>query len=221
MRRFLLIQAWGMWLLVTASMQAQQSIGDAMRHAAVVSSPMPAEGLLAPPDSVEAALHSLYQRAEVVFTGEVTLVERKGDAVAVSFRVEDGIRNVVSGSTYVLREWSGLWADDASRYVVGERRLMLLHANSVCGFASPAGGSSGAIRLHGDAVQGTADLRWVAAQVAVKSATSTTPVASAFAQAVPITQGSDESPIAVDHSALDSAVVTGMLHAWQRSETVR
>jgi hypothetical protein len=129
-----------MWLLVTASMQAQQSIGDAMRHAAVVSSPMPAEGLLAPPDSVEAALHSLYQRAEVVFTGEVTLIERKGDAVAVSFRVDDGIRNVVSGSTYVLREWSGLWADDASRYVVGERRLMLLHANSVCGFASPAGG---------------------------------------------------------------------------------
>jgi hypothetical protein len=221
MRRFYLVQVVAVLVLITASMQAQQSIGDAMRHVAVVSSSMPAEGLPAPPDSVEAALHSLYQRAEVVFTGEVTSVERTGDAVAVSFRVDDGIRSVVSGSTYVLHEWAGLWADDTTRYVVGERRLMLLHANSVCGFASPAGGSSGAIRLHGDAVQGTADLRWVAAQVAVTGATSTAPVVSAFGQAMPIAQGNDEPTAAVDNSAVDGAVVTGMLHAWQRAETAR
>jgi hypothetical protein len=221
MRRFLLVQALGMYLLVASPMQAQQSIGEAMRHAAVMSSSVPAEGLPAPPETVEEALHSLYQRAEIVFTGAVTSVERTGDAVAVSFRVDDGIRSVVSGSTYVLHEWAGLWADDTTRYVAGERRLMLLHANSVRGFASPAGGSSGAIRLHGDAVQGTADLRWVAAQVAVTGATSTAPVVSAFAQAMPIAQGNDEPTAVVDHSAVDGAVVTGMLHAWQRAESAR
>lgn len=203
-------------------MHAQQSIGKAMRHTnALAAMSLDTQGLPAPPETVEEVLHSLYQRAEVVFTGEVTSVERTGDAVAVTFRVDDGIRDVASGSTYVLREWAGLWVDDPARYVVGERRLMLLHANSVCGFASPAGGSSGAIRLHGDAIQGTADLRWVAAQVAVTNASDTAPVASAFATARPISQESDEPTAAADHSAMDGAVVTGMLHAWQRAETAR
>lgn len=218
MRRFLLIQVVGIWGLMTAPMQAQQSIGEAMRHAnALPAMRSEAQGLPAPPETVEEALHSLYERAEVVFTGEVASVERIGDAVAVTFRVDDGIRSVVSGSTYVLREWAGLWADDPMRYVVGERRLMLLHANSVCGFASPAGGSSGAIHLHGDPVQGTADLRWVA----VTNASSAAPVVSPFAKAMPISQGDDNPTAAVDHSAVDGAVVTGMLHAWQRAETVR
>ncbi len=222
MRRFLLIQVVGIWGLMTAPMQAQQSIGEAMRHAnALQAMRSEAQGLPAPPETVEEALHSLYERAEVVFTGEVTSVERIGDAVAVTFRVDDGIRSVVSGSTYVLREWAGLWADDPMRYVVGEQRLMLLHANSVCGFASPAGGSSGAIRLHGDPVQGTADLRWVAVQVAVTNASSAPSVVSPFAKTMPISQADDEPTAAVDHSAVDGAVVTGMLHAWQRAETVR
>lgn len=219
MRRFYLRQSvMCAWMLMAGSMHGQQSIGDAMRAAAVVSAPLPSEGLPSPPTSLEDALHSLYQRAEVVFAGEVISVERSGDAVAVTFHVDDGIRNAARGSSYVLREWAGLWADDPARYVVGEQRLMLLHASSVCGFASPAGGSIGAIRLHGDAVQGTADLRWVAAQVAAVNAT---PVASAFARALSISQGQEEASASVDHSAVDGAVVTGMLHAWQRAEAVR
>ena len=201
--------------LMSASMQAQQSIGEALRRAHALPASLEAQGLPEPPSSLEDALHSLYQRAQVVFTGEVTSVERTGDAVVVTFRVEDGIRGAASGSSYALREWAGLWADDPARYVVGERRLMLLHANSVCGFASPAGGVSGAIRLHGDAVQGTADLRWVAAQVA---STRTAPMASAFTLSASNTTEGSAVP---ENSALDGAMVTAMLHAWHRVETVQ
>lgn len=218
MRRFSLVPVLGLCAFLASSMQAQQSLGDAMRRAHAVSSMrVELEGLPTPPSSLDDALHSLYQRAEVVFTGEVIAVKATGDAVVVMFRVDDGIRNAMRGSTYVLREWAGLWADDPARYVVGERRLMLLHANSVCGFASPAGGVSGAIRLHGDVAQETADLRWIAAQVAVISA----PTVSAFAKTLPLSHQKDEASFAMDHSAVDAAVVTGMLHAWQSAEMAR
>ncbi|MEK6397755.1 MAG: hypothetical protein V4734_06695 [Terriglobus sp.] len=218
MRRFLLVLMAGVLGLFAVSMQAQQSIGDAMRRAHAVSASLAdTQGLAAPPVSLEDTLHSLYQRAEVVFTGEVLSVERTGDAVVVTFHVEDGIRTLASGSTYVLREWAGLWTDDPLRYVVGERRLMLLHANSVCGFASPAGGQVGAIRLRGDALQQVADVRWLAAQVA----TAPMPTVSAFAKTLPISLGSDEKASAMDHGAVDAAVLTGMMHAWQRAEVVQ
>ena len=206
-------------------MHGQRSIGDAMRAAAQAPSSTSTNGssatngLAAPPASLEDALHSLYQRAEIVFAGEVTSVERTGDAIAVTFRVDDGIRSVASGSTYVLREWAGLWADDPARYVVGERWLMLLHAASVSGFASPVEGASGAIHLRGDAMQSTADLRWVAAQIAVVAKAA--PVASAFAKALLVDGTNDATVPVVDHSAVDGAVVTGMMHAWQRSEAAR
>jgi hypothetical protein len=203
------------WVLMTVHLHAQQSIADALRRAHAMPVVAETQGFGSPANSLEEALRSIYQRAEIVFTGEVTSVERTGDAVAVTFRVDDGIRSVESGSTYVLREWAGLWADDSSRYVVGERRLMLLHAASVCGFASPAGGQLGAIRLHGDAVQGTADLRWIAAQVSAASGAA--PVRSAFAKTSLFT----EAAVVTDQSAMDGAVVTDMLHAWQRAEAAQ
>lgn len=205
----------GVWMTLAVSMRAQQSLADVLRSAAIKSGGAPladTAGLPAPPSTLEDALHSLYTSADVVFTGEVTSIERNDETVTVRFQVLEGIRGVSDGSTYVLREWAGLWGDDPSRYVVKEQRLMLLHANSACGYASPAGGV-GAFALHGDSAQGSVDLRWLAAQVAAPAHNTVKAAAQSFAIVEPATE--------TDISQMDRAVVTSMLRAWHRMEVTQ
>ncbi len=61
--------------------------------------------------ATEDALHAMTQMAAVIFAGRVVAIrqpQRAGGAVEIEFAVEDAIRGV-SGGTYVLREWGGLW----------------------------------------------------------------------------------------------------------------
>lgn len=135
--------------------------------------------------TVEAALRAMTEQAGVVFVGTVTSVKRvSGDGFAsaagvveVQFAVEQSVRGVTGGS-YTLREWGGLWSATDQRYKVGSRLLMLLHAPGATGLSSPVCGMDGAIPVKGSgslvrSTDGTAmssapvvDLRWVAAKLA-------------------------------------------------------
>ncbi len=118
-----------------------------------------------PPATTEAALHALADEAALIFVGEVLTVQPDGNAMRIDIRVDDGIRGVLTGTTFSLREWTGLWAADTVRYHAGQRALFFLHAPSVAGFTSPVGGSDGVVALAGDEVSAAADLRWIAARV--------------------------------------------------------
>jgi hypothetical protein len=124
------------------------------------------------------ALHAMSQLASVIFAGQVIGV-RRHDAVdgatgtvEIEFAVEDAVRGV-SGDTYTLREWAGLWPAGDQPFRVGQRFLMLLHAPGVAGLSSPVGGMDGAIPIRGsipppaaNAADGrVVDLRWVETRV--------------------------------------------------------
>lgn len=149
--------------------------------------------------TVEAALRTMSAQAAVIFVGTVTDVRRRGGegfpgvagVVEISFLVERGISGSTDGSTYVLKEWGGLWAPGEQRYKTGARLLMFLHAPSAFGLSSPVGGMDGAISIVGsspvveegegtEAVNApTADLRWLAAKLGhpqhLKQANTSTP----------------------------------------------
>ena len=137
--------------------------------------------------TLPAALRTMAEQADVVFLGTVESVTRVGGdsggeglqsagVVEVRFQVEQAVRGV-SGGRYTMREWGGLWAGGEKRYLVGERRVMLLHRPSALGLSSPVGGMEGAIPVRGDLprvteastsaeqAQGVADLRWIAAKL--------------------------------------------------------
>lgn len=201
------------WFCAAAT-HAQQSLAEAARLQPHLATHVLADDATAPAATLEDALHGMFSAAEVVFAGTVTRVEKTDQAVIIRFHVEDGVRGVATGATYTLREWSGLWVDDPDRYMVGERRLMLLHALSQAGYASPVAGSRGAIRLHGNAAQDVADLRWVATNVVQA-------VSSPSIRALASAEGKPASSTAGDNSAVDGSMLSGMLHAWQRSEAAR
>ena len=137
--------------------------------------------------TLQAALRTMAEQADVVFLGTVESVTRVSgeprgggfggsDSVEVRFRVEQAVRGV-SGASYMMREWGGLWTGGERRYLVGERRLMLLHRPSALGLSSPVAGMEGAIPVRGNGArvskasvttakaQGNADLRWIAAKL--------------------------------------------------------
>ncbi len=174
---------------------------------------------LEPPASAEAALQAMFAEAGVVFAGEVIRVQRGDGFVDIRFRVDEAVRGVTAGTLYTLREWNGLWTDQA-RYVSGERLLLLLHAVSAAGYSSPVGGMDGAIPISGDAVAGTVDLRWVAARDVRRSGRAT--VVSAVGAGERGGPGADASAAAGDALAhTDRGVVMDLLHAWQRSAAAR
>ena len=153
-----------------ACLLAQMSIASALltqqRNSSVAAGAISADSDgVQPAASLEAALQQAFQSAGVVFTGVVISVDRTPGAVVVRWLVEDAVAGVASGAVYEQREWPGLWADGRARYQVGERALVLLHAPSVGGYASPV--SDGVIPLRGDAVTGSLDLRWMAQHVAI------------------------------------------------------
>jgi hypothetical protein len=146
-----------------------------------------------PPQTSDEALLAMERMAGVIFSGQVTAVRRQvgthgaTGVVAVDFAVDDAVLGV-SGNSYTLREWAGLWAGGDEPFRVGQRFLMLLYAPSAAGLSSPVGGMDGAIpigaggsaqnlanglTLSAQSVGGApiqsnglvADLRWVQTQV--------------------------------------------------------
>jgi hypothetical protein len=107
------------------------------------------------PQTFEEALHAMSDAAAVVFAGQVVSVRRvegtggASGVVEVTFRVERAVRGCSDGGTYVLREWTGLWAGGDPRYRVGQRLMMLLRAPAASGISSPVGGMDGAIPIRG------------------------------------------------------------------------
>lgn len=109
----------------------------------------------APPQTTDEALQLLADAAGVIFTGTVTAVRRIAAAtpgaagvVEIDFAVTDAVRGV-TGSTYTLREWAGLWPANDRPFAPGQRYLMLLHTPNAAGLSSPVGGPDGAIPIHG------------------------------------------------------------------------
>ena len=95
-------------------------------------------------EGVAAELQLLASRAGTIFVGQITLIERKGSIVEVTFRVEQSVAGA-PGSTCVLREWAGLWPPGHFRYTVGQRVLAFLHAPSAAGLSSPVHGAEGLV----------------------------------------------------------------------------
>lgn len=194
----------------------------------------------AAPVSTEAALRNLADQAAIIFRGEVLSIQADGNAVRIDLRVDDGIRGAVTGQTYSLREWSGLWVAGGQRYHVGQRALFLLHEPSAGGFSSPVGGSDGIIPLAGDDVSSAVDLRWVAARVArtvatrpdnapdgvvsgaatVYSAHGTVAATAAHAASAAANgvawpaNATNGNVLGPDLRNIDSTLVTGLLRAW-------
>ena len=104
---------------------------------------------VAPPATPESVLLSLAERAQVIFAGRVVAVARQDAAgyVDVRFHVDDAVRGCAGTSVYVLREWAGLWAGQAERYRVGDRRLMFLTGRGPSGMSGPVDGLDGAVPL--------------------------------------------------------------------------
>jgi hypothetical protein len=106
------------------------------------------------PQTTEEALHDMAQLAGVIFAGQVVAVRRHAAAagstgvVEIEFAVQDAVRGV-SGGSYTLREWAGLWPADDEPFRVGQRYLMLLHSPGAAGLSSPIGGLDGAIPIRG------------------------------------------------------------------------
>lgn len=100
-----------------------------------------------PSDIPEIASH-----AGIIFRGTVLAVTAESPhapgevaVTRVTFRVDDGIRNAVTGQTLTIRQWNA--ADDD--YRVGETILLFLYAPSdELGLTSPVGGPAGHRRLE-------------------------------------------------------------------------
>ena len=162
------------WSLATVWIWA---LGAAMTPVAAVAQGSAATTSL--PTSAEDVLHSLSDRAGVVFVGSVASIRRiasdgvSSGVVEVTFQVEQAVRGTAAGSSYTVREWAGLWMANDQRYHVGQRLLMLLNTPGAGGLSSPVGGLDGAIPVHGTvaaadpagraaAPAAVADLSWLA-----------------------------------------------------------
>ena len=162
--------AWGCVLLLSALVGGGGARGVG---AQTIAAAPPVISAVIPPvisQGTEDALHAMTRLAGVIFAGRVAAVRRlDGDGgatgvVEIDFAVDDAVRGV-SGGTYTLREWAGLWAGNEP-FRVGQRYLMLLHAPGRAGLSSPVGGADGAIPILGagrNGVGGAIDLRWIGA----------------------------------------------------------
>lgn len=145
-------------------------------------------------------LHAMTRQAGVIFTGTVTRVQRSGSGkqagiVEIEFALQDTFRGV-SGSTYVLREWAGLWPATDEPYQVGQRYLMLLHATGSSGLSSPVAGDDGAllIRTAPDGTPETVDLRWIAARTATSGSVPVPIPYSSILKALRTWEAQDRAP---------------------------
>lgn len=171
-------------LLAALPLRAQMSISAALAaqtHMGRAAAPSlhtadDAKDTAKPPTTLQSALENIFARADIAFTGEVLSVYREAGAVVIRWQVLDAIRGLDTGAVYVQREWAGLSEGNSPRYVPGQRALLLLHAPSVAGYASPIGGSEGIIPLRGDAAATVLDLRLLAQDVLVSDAARLRPM---------------------------------------------
>ena len=180
------------------------------------------------PQTVEDALHQMFDAAGIIFAGEVTAIRtRAGEngasgIVEIDFRVDQAIRGCAAGSTYTLHEWSGLWAGGTPRYLPGQRLLIFLHQPGPTGITSPVGGPTGIIPIRGtssspQAVSSSttstpliADLRWVGTLLQRPSVPTEPLVTAAAAQPASVA----DTSTATQQSPL--SVVLEMLASWQK-----
>ncbi len=103
-------------------------------------------------DSFQQTVH----RAGVIFAGTVTGIQcefgrdRRPTIYRISFRVQQGVRGVQSGSTFAIREWAGLWLPglrQRPRYRVGEHVFVFLYPTSAAGLTSIVGGWQGKLEV--------------------------------------------------------------------------
>jgi hypothetical protein len=198
-----------------------------------------------PAQSINDALHAMTQLAGVIFTGQVVGVRRLDGVngatgvVEITFAVEDAVRGV-SGGTYTLREWAGLWPAGDEPFGVGQRFLMLLHAPSAAGLSSPVGGMDGAIPIRGSAAavepqstaSGTSSARIATGGTASESASALadgrvvdlrwvgTHVVQTLsyrteAEARAVSARADAAPVEASQGAA-YATVMGMLRGWEK-----
>jgi len=120
---------------------------------------LPSTVLLAQPAPKSLRLFQLTKKAGYMFSGTVLSVQRvsasknvAAETVAVTFRVDKGIRGTKTGQTLTIREWAGLW-NAGERYRPGEHVFLFLYAPSRLGLTSPVGGDSGRLAIgSGDRV---------------------------------------------------------------------
>jgi hypothetical protein len=186
------------------------------------------------PQTLEDVLHHMSDLAGVIFTGEVTDIRHKdgqqgaSGIVEIDFRIEQAARGCVTGQTYTLREWAGLWNQDGERYRVGERLLMMLHTPGSSGISSPVEGMDGAIPVRPSPSGAqlltasnadsqpplVADLRWVATRIARPLPYATASSSSISAASVPI-YDQQQTLAAAQETPLPDLL--GMLQSWQQA----
>ena len=182
-----------------------------------------------PAQTIEDALHQMSDQAGVVFVGEVTAIRHiTGDngasgIVEVEFRIDQAVRGI-TGGTYILREWAGLWAGGDQRYRTGQRLLMLLHTPGANGISSPVGGMAGAIPVHGGDIAPhatdistthlptIADLRWVATKIQRTTAYSNPTTGQTIATSV----AANVSTASVPTQQATVDLVVNMVATWQK-----
>jgi hypothetical protein len=188
--------------------------------------------------TVEDALHRMSDRAGVIFLGEVVAIRSvagEGGAsgvVEVEFRVDQAVRGCTGSSSYVLREWAGLWSGGDQRYRVGQRLLMLLHAPGAGGVTSPVGGMAGAIPIRGSASllhatatasatpSPVADLRWVGARlqrsIVYRDSSMALVNAANTSKAIAADDAGSDASTAAQQASV--TVVVNMLAGWQKKD---
>jgi hypothetical protein len=194
-----------------------------------------------PDITVEDALHHMSDQAGIVFVGEVIAIRQSegengaSGVVEIEFRIDQAVRGCAAGSTYVLREWAGLWSGGDQRYHIGQRLLMFLHTPGLGGVTSPVGGMAGVIPIRGttNAPRPTdtstamlpqiADLRWVGTQLqrSIVYRNDPTRLATATAQSPDTTTSTasqDEASTAAQQAPI--SVVVDMLTSWQKEPHV-
>jgi hypothetical protein len=179
-------------------------------------------------DTVTDILHRMSDRADIIFVGQVLAIRRPGlesatsGVVEVEFRVDQAIRGCTAGTTYILREWGGLWVGGSQRYRVGQRLLMLLHAPSSGGLSSPVDGLDGAIPIRQDSTATPlsassappelpyVDLRWlgVKLQRAISYRTGPVPTANSVRQLATVQQPAAYAAASGTRSSVAPIIVT-------------
>lgn len=96
-----------------------------------------------------ASLRQLTRPAGYIFAGRVQAVRyvpptarSQVATIQITFRVEQGLKGVRSGRTFIMREWAGA-SDAGRRYRAGERMVLFLYPTSKLGLTSPVGGERG------------------------------------------------------------------------------
>ena len=107
----------------------------------------------APPGAI--GLPLITRAAGIIFSGTVSSVSRAPEVsgratptLAITFRVEQGIRGAASGQDLTVFQWIGLW-NTGQRYRAGDHVLLFLYPPSKLGLTSCVGGSTGRFAVDG------------------------------------------------------------------------